>query len=64
MCDQEITIGKSIIRLVLWEFLHAFNDVFNNQIQWDEINSLLNAFKEFVGLPCIQGAIDVPQILS
>jgi hypothetical protein len=47
----------------LWEFVHAINDVFNNQIQWDEINSLLNVFKEFLGLPCIQGAIDVPQIL-
>jgi hypothetical protein len=49
---------------MLWEFVHAANDVFKNQIQWPQGGVLLNVlegFKEISGWLETQGAIDVVQ---
>jgi hypothetical protein len=58
-------IGKSIVHVVLWEFVFAINVVCKNQIQWLEGEDLLEVvagFKNFCGLPFVDGAINVIHI--
>lgn len=64
-CSELFTIRKSIVHLVLCEFVQAMNHVFNNQIRWaegDNLSCVMEGFKELSGLHGIQGAIDVAQI--
>ncbi len=59
---QLFTIGKPTIHLVLHKFVHAMNKNFKNQVQWAEKDNLLKVmegFKELLGLPNIQRAINV-----
>jgi hypothetical protein len=64
-CNELFAIGKSTIHLMLREFVHVINDVFKAQLQWIECERLfqiMQGFKELLGLPCIQGAINAIQI--
>jgi hypothetical protein len=50
---------------MLWEFVHAINDVFKAQLWWlehERLFQIMVGFKELLGLPGIQGAIDATQI--
>jgi hypothetical protein len=58
-------IGKSIIQLVLQEFVHVVNDVFKAQLQWlehERLFQIMEGFKRLLRLPSIQGAINAIQI--
>jgi hypothetical protein len=58
-------IGKSIVYLMLREFVHVINVVFKNSIQWQEGHDFIYAmdgFKDLCGLPLVVGAIDVIQV--
>jgi hypothetical protein len=58
-------IGKSIVQLVLQQFVHAINVISKNQLQWFEGDSILHVmegFKDLSSLPRIQGVSNVTQI--
>jgi hypothetical protein len=39
-CNKHFVIWKSIVHLVLHEFMHVMNDIFRNQIQWAQRKNL------------------------
>jgi len=51
--------------LVMKEFVHVVNVVFQHNIEWpkgDNLVKVMDGFKTFFGLPFIHGTIDVTQI--
>ncbi len=64
-CSELFTIRKSIVHLILWNFIHVVNHVFKNQIRWAEgyhMLHIMEASSSLSSLLRIQGAIDVAQI--
>jgi hypothetical protein len=64
-CNELFAIGKSIVHLVLRKFVHVVNDVFKAQLWWlerERLFQIMDEFKKLLGLPSIQGAINVIQI--
>jgi hypothetical protein len=58
------TINKSFVNMVLHEFV-VVNVVFRTQIQWpcgEDLLRVMAGFKDWCGLPFIQGAIDYTYI--
>ncbi len=61
-CNELFTIGKTIIRLVLYEVVKIMNNmVFKNLITWpmgQKMEDVILEFKEWCELSNFQGAID------
>jgi hypothetical protein len=48
-CNELCVVGKSIVHLILHEFVWFMNQVFQNQITWpkgDDLIKLMNGFRE------------------
>jgi hypothetical protein len=61
ICNKTFAIGKSIVELVLHEFIVVVNVDFKRLICWPvrtKMQVVMGDFKHFCGLPNIQGAID------
>jgi hypothetical protein len=41
-CNEIFTIRKSIVHLILWDFIHVVNHVLKNQIQWAKGDHMLH----------------------
>jgi hypothetical protein len=64
--NELFAIGKSIMSLVLCEFVVSMNVVFRKFISWPigiEMIVVMEDFKQFCGLPIILEAIDDNRIL-
>jgi hypothetical protein len=60
-CSEMFAIGKLSVNMVLHKFVVVVNVVFKTQIWWPHGEDLLKVmvgFKDWCGLPFIQGAID------
>ncbi len=65
-CIKLFAIGKSIVSLVLHEFVAKVNIVFWKLISWPmglDMCTIMNDFKLWCGLPSVQGAIDGTHLL-
>jgi hypothetical protein len=61
ICNKKFAIGKSIVELVLHEFIVVVNVDFKRLICWPigaKMQVVMEDFRHFCGLPNIQGAID------
>jgi hypothetical protein len=59
------TINKSIVHLVLCEFVFVVNVVFQNQSWWleqEDLVEVMRGFKKLYDMLSIHGAINVMQI--
>lgn len=64
-CSELFTIGKSMVHLVLQEFIYVVNEVFKNQAWWpqcDNMMQMMEGFKDLLGLLRIQVTIDATHI--
>jgi hypothetical protein len=64
-CSELFVIEKFTIHWILQEFIYAVNEVFKNQAWWpkcDNLMQMMEGFKDLLGLPRIQRAIDATQI--
>ncbi len=61
ICSKLFAIGKSIVSLVLHEFVALVNTIFRKLISWPmgaDMCIVINDFKLKCGLPSLQGVID------
>ncbi len=66
ICSKLFAIGKSVVSLVLHEFVALVNIVFRKLISWPvgaDMCIILNGLKLWCGLPSVQGAIDGTHLL-
>jgi hypothetical protein len=64
-CSELFANKKSTIHLVLQELIYAVNEIFKNQAWWlecDNLMQMMEGFKDLLGPPRIQRAIDATQI--
>ncbi len=62
--NKKFAIGKSIVKLVLHEFIVVVNIEFKRLICWPigaKRQVVMEDFRHFCGLPNIQGAISTPK---
>jgi hypothetical protein len=61
ICNELFTVGRSIVSIVLKEIIIGINIIFKKVLSWpigNKIQTVMQGFKSFCGLPNIQGAID------
>ncbi len=64
-CSEMFTINKSIVHLVLCEFVFVVNVVFQNQSWWleqEDLVEVMRGFKKLYDMLSIHGATNVMQI--
>jgi hypothetical protein len=64
-CSKLFAIGKSIVHLVLHEFVCVVNVVLKIQPKWhvgDDLIKVMIGFKDLCGLPSVHGTINATQI--
>lgn len=55
-CNELCVVGKSIVHLILREFVWFMNHMFQNQIAWpkgNDLSKVMNGFRELCRLPTI-----------
>jgi hypothetical protein len=61
ICNELFNVGRSIVSVVFKEIIIGINIVFNKVLFWpigNKIQTIMQGFKSFCGLPNIQGAIN------
>jgi hypothetical protein len=64
-CSKKFAIGRSTVSLVIREVIFAINSVYSDALQWPrgaEMRQTMLDFKNWCGMPSVQGAIDCTYI--